>query len=151
MQFDPSARIKRDIGKMLRAFSKGRKIRYLFYRETIYRRYSCCISPLSKIADDVAFPHPVGIVIGEGAIVHEGCTIYQNVTLGRSDKDIASYPTLGPGCTIYAGATVIGGVTLQPDTTVAAHAVVTKSNSRKGDVLIGIPARSKFDMVSRKV
>lgn len=114
----------------------------------IYYKYGCCVSPKAKIAKSVEFPHPVGIVIGDGVVIEDGCIIYQHVTLGRADKDAPEYPTVSRDCVVYAGATVVGGVTIKPGTVIAAHAVVTRSNSRERDVLVGIPARSKYEDIS---
>src|SRR5688500_2829819 len=40
------------------------------------------IQPGAQIADRVFIDHGMGIVIGETAVIGEGCTIYQGVTLG---------------------------------------------------------------------
>lgn len=141
---NPSAGLSRDICKMQQAYLRSEKALYLYYNKIIHSRYGCCIAPSAQISNDVEFPHPVGIVIGEGAVVGRGCVIYQNVTLGRADRDIANYPTLGENCIVYAGATIVGNVRLAPGTIVGAGAVVTKGSTMENDVLVGMPARSKF-------
>ena len=133
------------IKRLQTASSSNNKLLAILISRHIFYRFGCCISPLAKIAPDVSFPHPIGIVIGEGAEVKSGCVIYQNVTLGRNAVDSTDYPTLEEDCIVYAGAVVVGGVTLRRGTTVAAHSVVLKSNSREGDVLIGSPAQSKYE------
>lgn len=140
--FDPSFQIARDVRRMLSARKRGFKLLSNLYRRKIARRYSCYISYDAVIADDVYFPHPVGIVIGSGAIVGRNCVIYQNVTLGRRTRFDSSCPKLGDGCMLYAGSMVLGDIELQRDTTVAAGAIVTHGSDIPGDVLIGAPARS---------
>lgn len=143
LALNSSDRIVRDISKMQRAYSKNNKVRYLFYCDAIYRRYGCCISPRATIAPDVVFPHPVGIVIGDGSVVESGCVIYQGVTLGRKNRDAEGYPILQQGCIAYAGASILGSVKLAPGTVIAAGAVVTKGTDIENDILVGIPAHSK--------
>lgn len=43
----------------------------------------CDISPEAKIGPGLLLNHPVGIVIGCGALVGSRCTILQNVTIGE--------------------------------------------------------------------
>jgi serine O-acetyltransferase len=88
----------------------------------------------------VRFPHPVGIVIGEGTVIEDGATIYQNVTIGAATVDGTDYPTLRSGCVIFAGAVVIGAVEIGENATVAANAVVTQSVPQDR-VAVGVPAR----------
>lgn len=122
---------------MLRCKSKLFKT---IFRNRISRKYSCYISYNAKIAEDVFFPHPTGIVIGDGAKVGSGCVIYQNVTIGRKDYSNPSYPVIENNCKVYSGAVVIGGITLREGTTVGANSVVL-SSSNSNDVLVGVPAK----------
>lgn len=48
----------------------------------IYYKYHCDISASANIHESVRFPHPIGIVIGNGVSIGPNCSIYQNVTLG---------------------------------------------------------------------
>lgn len=110
------------------------------FRNRISRKYSCYISYNAEIAEDVFFPHPTGIVIGDGVKVGSGCIIYQNVTIGRKGYSDPSYPVIENDCKIYSGAVVIGGITLREGTTVGANSVVL-SSSNSNDMLVGIPAK----------
>lgn len=141
-RFDPSSCVADDIARMERAHARGERVKCLLLRRSIAKRFACWVSPGANIGKGVKFPHPTGIVIGEGAVVSDGCTIYQNVTIGRARADGPGYPILGPGCTVYAGAVIVGDIYLAPGTVVGANAVVTKGTEMKNDVLVGAPARS---------
>lgn len=142
---EPSDYLVRDIMRMQRYRDRGKRWRTLLMSRLIYKRYKCCIAIGATIAPGILFPHPVGIVIGEGAVIESGCTIYQGVTLGRAQKNISAYPRLKNDCVIYANATLLGDITLASGTVVGANAVVTKGSARENDVLVGVPAHSIFD------
>lgn len=88
------------------------------------RGYGCYIDPAAIIGPAVRFPHPTGIVIGEGTIIGRDATIYQHVTFGRRNAVDEYYPTIGDGVTFYTGATVIGRTHISSGSVIAAHALV---------------------------
>ncbi|HSI50556.1 MAG TPA: serine acetyltransferase [Ideonella sp.] len=109
----------------------------------IERRYGCYISTSARIAPGVKFPHPVGIVIGEGVVVGARAVIYQHVTLGggrRGDGGSDRYPVLGDDVTVFAGAAVVGKVNVGARTTIGANAVVL-SDLPEACTAVGVPAR----------
>lgn len=98
-----------------------------YYSYKIYKKYNCCIAPGAIIGKNINFPHPVGVVIGEGVNIGDNCTIYQNVTIGRKDKDIADYPTVGNNVIIYCNSVVIGDITIGNNCIIGCNSVVLKS------------------------
>lgn len=58
----------------------------------------------------------------------EHCSIYQNVTIGRGryEGNGTQIPDIGNNVAIYAGAIVVGGVTIGDNCEIGAGAVVTK-------------------------
>lgn len=76
------------------------------------------------------------------------CTIYQQVTIGFSN---GRRPVFGDNVTIYAGAKVLGGVTVGNNSVVGANAVVTK-NIPDNTMVAGIPAKAirKYNEVTLK-
>ncbi len=98
------------------------------------RRFACYISWLAEIGPGLALPHPVGIVIGEGAVIGSSATIYQHVTVGRARRDQPEYPQIGNNVTLYSGAVVAGRAMVCDHTTIGANAVV-------GNLEVGVGER----------
>lgn len=92
--------------------------------------------------------------IGPGFILHHGnasvinaniigknCTIYQQVTVGKGKMvNSRSTPNIGNNVTIYAGAIVIGGITIGDNVEIGAGTVVVKDIPDNCTV-VGNPAR----------
>ena len=87
----------------------------------------CEISVDSNIEPGVYFPHPLGIVIGEGVNIKGSATIYQNTTFGLKNSVVSSYPTISEGCIIYSGAVIIGAIIIGKNSIVGANSIVNKS------------------------
>lgn len=98
-----------------------------YYSYKIYKRYGCEISPNAEIGKNLVLPHPVGVVIGDGVRIGDNCVIYQNVTLGRKNRDIAEYPTVGDNVTIYCNSILIGNINIGNNSIVGCNSVVMKS------------------------
>ncbi len=103
--------------------------------------FPCELSINASICPGVDFPHPVGIVIGEGVIIRRHCSIYQNVTLGRKTILNPSYPTINEGVVIYSGAVVVGSITVGKNNIIGASSVLM-SDVVESDIVAGIPAIS---------
>jgi serine O-acetyltransferase len=99
------------------------------------------IHPGATIGKDLFIDHGSGVVIGETAVIGDGCTIYQGVTLGGTGKDVGKrHPTLGNNVMVGAGAKVLGPVNIGSNTKIAAGAVVL-SDIPDNCTAVGIPAR----------
>jgi len=118
------------VGRLLR--------RLLWYATTIWT--GCHIATGARFGGGLFIPHPTGIVIGSDTRVGSHASIYQQVTLGRRDPDIAGEPSLGDHCRLCAGAKVLGAITLGDHVTVGANAVVL-ADVPAGHTAVGIPAR----------
>jgi len=94
-----------------------------------WQKFFCCQIPLRYIKT-VRFPHPVGIVIGDGVRIGRDVRIYQNVTIGLTENIVGSaesdYPTLGDEVFVYAGAVIIGGITIGHRSIIGANAVISR-------------------------
>ena len=103
---------------------------------------SCDISPLAVIEKGVSFPHPIGIVIGEGVHLRTGAKVWQHVTIGSHGKsgEKMAYPEVRENVRIYAKASVIGGVTVGAGAVVGAHSLVL-SDVLENAVVAGVPAK----------
>ncbi len=67
------------------------------------------IHPGAKIGEGLFIDHGMGIVIGETCEIGNNVTLYQDVTLGGTGKEIGKrHPTIGNDVLIGAGAKVLG-------------------------------------------
>jgi len=100
------------------------------------------IHPAARIGHRVFFDHAMGVVVGETAVIGDGCTIYQGVTLGGTSlyKGTKRHPTLGCDVVVGAGAKVLGGFTVGDGARIGSNAVVTKPVPA-GATAVGNPAR----------
>ena len=91
----------------------------------------CASIPLPlKLPRSVTFPHGIsGIYISVGAKIGEGCTIFQQVTIGSNTLEGTKRPgspVIGKNVFIGAGAKIIGGVTHGDNARISAGCTVAK-------------------------
>jgi serine acetyltransferase len=104
-------------------------------RTAIELYYSTSIGPRLRII------HGAGAIIGPRNTIGSDFTFYQGVTLGQR-RQFSPHETMviGDGCTIFAGAKVLGAVRLGDRVKVAANAVLLTDAETEG-VYVGNPAR----------
>jgi serine O-acetyltransferase len=81
------------------------------------------ISPRARLGAGLELKHSAGIVVGPDVTAGSGLTLYQGVTLGHG-KGEDGMPALGRRVTVYAGATILGPVTVGDGATIGAGALV---------------------------
>lgn len=113
------------------------KIIYKICEEIIYHKFNCIISVFADIGNNPFFPHPLGIVIGEGTRIGDNCTIYQNVTIGRKDKSDSRYPVIGNNVTIYCNSSIVGNVKIGHNAIIGCNSVVLR-DVKEGETVYGI-------------
>ncbi len=98
--------------------------------------------PLStRIGKGFSIKHYSGIVINGSATLGECCTIFQNVTIGRSfEGDKKGVPIIGDNVILFPGAKVIGGIIIGNNVIIGANAVVI-SDIPSNSVVAGVPAK----------
>lgn len=94
------------------------------------------IHPGACIDRDFFIDHGTGVVIGETCIIGERCRLYQGVTLGALSfpknpdgtltKGIPRHPILEDDVTVYAGATILGRVTIGRGAVIGGNVWVTQ-------------------------
>ncbi len=93
------------------------------------------IHPGATIGEEFFIDHGTGVVIGETCIIGKNCRLYQGVTLGalsfpKDDvgmlvKGIPRHPILEDNVTVYAGATILGRITIGSGTIIGGNVWVT--------------------------
>ncbi len=95
------------------------------------------IHPGAKISAGFFIDHGTGVVIGETAVIGQHVRLYQAVTLGAKrfevaedgtlQKDYARHPIVEDDVIIYAGATILGRITIGKGSTVGGNVWLTRS------------------------
>lgn len=98
------------------------------------------IHPSASIGTSVFIDHGTGIVVGAHAVIGDGVTILQNVTIGRLPSQPDRAPRIGNGVFISSGATILGGVSIGDHARIGADAVV-EDDVPGGCTAVGVPAR----------
>ena len=92
------------------------------------------IHPAANLASPLFIDHGTGIVIGETTISGKNVKIYKGVTLGALSlkdgskiKGVKRHPTIGNNVIIYAGASILGDITIGDDVTIGSNVFITES------------------------
>lgn len=95
------------------------------------------IHPGAQIGEHFFIDHGTGVVIGETSIIGRNVRLYQAVTLGAKHfpvdengtlvKGIARHPIVEDDVVIYAGATILGRITIGHGSTIGGNVWLTRS------------------------
>jgi serine O-acetyltransferase len=95
------------------------------------------IHPGAEIGRGFFIDHGTGVVIGATAVIGENVRLYQAVTLGAKRfptdpsgslvKGEARHPVIEDNVVIYAGATILGRITVGRDSTIGGNVWLTQS------------------------
>lgn len=95
------------------------------------------IHPGAQIGSHFFIDHGTGVVIGETAVIGEYVRLYQAVTLGAKSfpvdesgklvKGIARHPVVEDNVVIYAGATILGRITIGKGSVIGGNVWLTQS------------------------
>ena len=95
------------------------------------------IHPGATIGESFFIDHGTGVVIGETAIIGDRVRLYQAVTLGAKRFDVADdgslvkgnarHPIVEDDVVVYAGATILGRVTIGRGSTIGGNVWLTRS------------------------
>lgn len=114
----------------------------------LFVRFHSDIAKGCKIPKSTVFCHKgLGVVIAKATILGENCMIYQYVTLGGRASEVKDYPVkkrgapvIGNNVTIYAHASVFGGITIGDNSVIGAYSLVL-DDVPADCVVYGIPAK----------
>ncbi|MGZ5180765.1 MAG: serine O-acetyltransferase EpsC [Ramlibacter sp.] len=112
--------------------------------EIAHSRTGIDIHPGAAIGPAFFIDHGTGVVIGETAVIGERVRLYQNVTLGAKRfpvaddgvlaKGLPRHPILEDDVVIYAGATVLGRVTIGKGAVIGGNVWLTHDVPAGGSV-----------------
>jgi serine O-acetyltransferase len=99
------------------------------------------IHPAARIGAGVFLDHATGLVVGETAVIEDGVSLLQNVTLGGTGKQAGDrHPKVRQGTIIGAGAKILGNIEIGAYARIAAGAVVL-TNVPPRVTVAGVPAK----------
>ena len=123
-----SYRIAHEIHKL------GYKLQARMITEGAHSITGIDLHPASRLGVPLFIDHGTGIVVGETTISGKNVKIYQGVTLGALSlkdgskiKGVKRHPTIGNNVIIYAGASILGDVTIGDDVTIGSNVFITES------------------------
>ena len=103
--------------------------------EMAHSRTGIDIHPGAQIGEYFFIDHGTGVVIGETCIIGKHCRLYQGVTLGALSfpknadgtlvKGNLRHPILEDNVTVYAGATILGRITVDEGAVIGGNVWVT--------------------------
>ena len=109
------------------------------------------IHPGAQIGERFFIDHGTGIVVGETAVLGRGVSLYQGVTLGAKKfeldehgnpvKGVPRHPILEDDVIVYAGATILGRVTIGRGSVIGGNVWLTES----------VPPHSRITHSSEKI
>jgi serine O-acetyltransferase len=99
------------------------------------------IHPGATIGRRVFIDHGMGIVIGETAIIGDGCLLYKGVNLGGTSlSHTKRHPTLGKNVIVGANACILGAIEIGDGARIGSGSVVVRPVP-EGATVVGVPAR----------
>jgi len=95
------------------------------------------IHPAARIGERFFMDHGTGVVIGATCVIGNNVKVYQNVTLGAKSfpldedgnpiKDVPRHPIIEDNVVIYAGATILGRVTIGANSMIGGNVWLTEN------------------------
>ena len=99
------------------------------------------IHPAAEIGRGVFIDHGMGVVIGETAIIGDGCLLYKGVVLGGTTiEKTKRHPNLGKKVVVGSNACILGNITIGDYARIGSGSVVTKDVPPHATV-VGVPGR----------
>ena len=118
-------------------WNQGREALALYLQSRISKIFSVDIHPAARIGSGIHIDHATGVVIGETAVIGQRVRIYQAVTLGAKrfptdetgqlKKGAPRHPILEDEVVVYAGATILGRITIGRGSSIGGNVWLTRS------------------------
>jgi serine O-acetyltransferase len=124
-----------------RLYKEKRKFTALFLQSQASAVFGLDIHPLAQIGYRVMLDHGTGVVVGETAVVGDGCTILHGVTFCGTGKDHGDrHPKVRKNVLIGAGASLLGNIHIGDGAKIGAGSVVLRAIP-PGATAVGSPAK----------
>jgi serine O-acetyltransferase len=120
---------------------RGRRALALYLQSRAALIFGIDINPSAQIGCGIMIDHGTGVVIGETAVVENGVSMLQGVTLGGTGKHAGDrHPKVREGVMIGAGAGIFGNIEIGARAKIGAGSVVLKPVPA-ACTAAGVPAR----------
>lgn len=127
-------------------YKLGYKVEARILSEIGHSETGIDIHPAATIGFPFFIDHGTGIVIGETSVIGKNVKMYQGVTLGALSlshaeklRGVKRHPTVGNYVTLYAGASLLGDITIGDNVTIGSNVFLTESVPSNTRVTIGKP------------
>lgn len=113
----------------------------MYLQSRISEVFAVDINPAARIGRGILIDHGTGVIIGETAVVEDGVSLLQGVTLGGTGKETGDrHPKIRKGSLIGANATVLGNIEVGECARVGAGSVVL-TDVPANCTAAGVPAK----------
>ncbi len=127
-------------------YELGYKVHARFFSEIGHSMTGIDIHPAATIDYPFFIDHGTGIVIGQTSTIGKNVKLYQCVTLGalslsnaKELRGVVRHPQVGSNVTIYAGASLLGAITIGDNVTIGSNVFLTEDVPSNTRVVIGKP------------
>ena len=127
-------------------YKLGYKIHARFFSEIGHSMTGIDIHPAAEISYPFFIDHGTGIVIGQTSTIGKHVKLYQCVTLGAVSlsnanelRGVVRHPQVGNNVTIYAGASLLGAISIGDNVTIGSNVFLTEDVPSNTRVIIGKP------------
>lgn len=127
-------------------YKLGYKIHARFFSEIGHSMTGIDIHPAAEINYPFFIDHGTGIVIGQTSTIGKHVKLYQCVTLGAISlsnanelRGVVRHPQVGNNVTIYAGASLLGAISIGDNVTIGSNVFLTEDVPSNTRVIIGKP------------
>jgi len=119
----------------------GRRGLALYLQSRISEVFDVDINPAARIGRGIFIDHGAGVVVGETAVIEDGVSLLQGVSLGGTGKETGDrHPKIRKGVLIGAGASVLGNIEIGECARIGAGSVVL-ANVPAHCTAAGVPAK----------
>ena len=127
-------------------YELGYKVHARFFSEIGHSMTGIDIHPAATIDYPFFIDHGTGIVIGQTSTIGKNVKLYQCVTLGALSlsnaqelRGVVRHPQVGSNVTVYAGASLLGAITVGDNVTIGSNVFLTEDVPSNTRVVIGKP------------